>query len=78
MGMGHGKELWESAICRAYEAFNTQEFILWSDPHAESFYKKNGLRKNRRETLPFTARPIPSDYEIHRGKNASKYPKPLR
>ncbi|MBX3710172.1 MAG: GNAT family N-acetyltransferase [Gammaproteobacteria bacterium] len=44
IGKGIGKVLWDSCCQTAIEK-GKYEFILWSDPNAESFYLKMGCEK---------------------------------
>lgn len=44
IGKGFGKKLWD-ACCNTAKEFGRNEFIIWSDPHAENFYIKMGCEK---------------------------------
>ncbi|KTC68222.1 putative acetyltransferase [Legionella birminghamensis] len=44
IGKGFGRILWEHVIATV-KNLNKSEFILWSDPGAEGFYKKMGCIK---------------------------------
>lgn len=44
IGKGIGRKLWD-ACCQTAKELGQKEFILWSDPNAESFYLKMGCQK---------------------------------
>lgn len=44
IGQGLGTQLWKM-ICAQALSLGYNEFILWSDPHAEGFYYKMGCEK---------------------------------
>ncbi len=44
IGKGLGRELWE-ACCQEARKQGKNEFIVWSEPHAEGFYLKMGCEK---------------------------------
>ncbi len=44
IGQGIGRKLWE-ACCKEAKLLGKDEFIIWSDPHAENFYLAMGCEK---------------------------------
>ena len=44
IGKGIGRELW-AACCKEARNQGKDEFIIWSDPNAEGFYRKMGCEK---------------------------------
>jgi streptomycin 6-kinase len=44
IGKGLGRKLWHMC-CKTAKEQNKDEFIIWSDPHAENFYLKMGCEK---------------------------------
>lgn len=44
IGKGYGKKLWQFC-CETAKAMGKNEFILWSEPGAETFYAKMGCEK---------------------------------
>ncbi|HVE45045.1 MAG TPA: GNAT family N-acetyltransferase [Gammaproteobacteria bacterium] len=44
IGKGVGRMLWH-ACCQETKLQGRNEFIIWSDPHAENFYLKMGCEK---------------------------------
>ncbi len=44
ISQGYGKKMWHSLIKNLSEQ-RQKEFIIWSDPYAESFYEKMGCSK---------------------------------
>lgn len=44
IGKGLGQKLWD-ACCNTARELGRNEFIIWSDPHAEHFYLKMGCEK---------------------------------
>jgi streptomycin 6-kinase len=44
IGKGHGRQMW-NLCCQYAEQLGFKDFIIWSDPNAEPFYKKMGCEK---------------------------------
>lgn len=44
IGKGFGRKMWEHC-CNDARQLGINEFIVWSDPHAENFYIKMGCQK---------------------------------
>ncbi len=44
IGRGFGNKLW-AACCKKARELDKNEFIIWSEPHAEDFYLKKGCAK---------------------------------
>lgn len=45
LGKGLGRKMWNHCCSNVKQTFAKNEFIVWSDPHAEKFYLHMGCKK---------------------------------